>query len=114
MPLSALAEPARLDLKIVQGDSFSREIELKENGAAVPLTGYTAKAQIRDHERGKLLAEFGAAVDEPNGKITLTLDEAETRAIKKSGKWDLELRLDADNHHTIVQGEVVLIPDVTK
>lgn len=115
MPLSDLTEPARLDLKLVAGDSFTRTIRLQEQGGtAIDLTGLTGRAQIRDRPKGKLLAEFTVAIPTPaNGEVVFSLDTTQTRALPGKGVWDLELDGGATNTHTIVSGEVCVTPDVT-
>jgi hypothetical protein len=115
MPLSDLTEPARLDLKLVAGDSFSRTVRLQEqNGDPIDLTGLTGRAQIRDRPKGKLLAEFTVTIPTPtNGEITFSLDTTQTRALPGAGVWDLELDGGTTNTHTIVSGDVKVIPDVT-
>lgn len=115
MPLSDLTEPARLDLRFVAGDSFSRTIALKdENGDPIDLTGLTGRAQIRNRPNGDLLADFTVSIPTPaNGEITFSLDTTQTRALPGKGVWDLELDGGATNTHTIVSGDVKVIPDVT-
>lgn len=115
MPLSDLTEPARLDLKIVSGDSFTRTIRLQEQGGApIDLTGLTGRAQIRDRPKGKLLAEFTVDIPTPtNGEVTFSLDTTQTRDLPGKGVWDLELDGGPTNTHTIVSGEVCVLPDVT-
>ena len=115
MALSDLTEPARLDLKLVAGDSFRRSIVLKSSdGTPIDLTGLTARAQIRDRPAGKLLADITTTVDAPTtGEIVLTLTTVQTRALNSHGVWDLELDGGVSNTHTIVGGEVRVLPDVT-
>ena len=72
------------------------------------------QTQIRDRPKGKLLAEFTVTIPIPtNGEVIFSLDTAQTRALPGKGVWDLELDGGATNTHTIVNGEVCVIPDVT-
>ena len=114
MPLSDLTEPARLDLKFVSGDSFSRTILIKDENGPIDLTGLTGRAQIRDRPNGTLLAEFTVTIPTPlTGEVVFSLTTAQTRALPGKGVWDLELDGGLNNTHTIVTGAVCVIPDVT-
>lgn len=113
MPLSALSEPARLDLKIVTGDSFSRTLRFLSDGAPVDLTGYTGRAQVRDRPAGKLLATFTVTIPTPtNGEVIIALDTTATRGLA-AGVWDLELDAGPTATHTVVQGAVKVLADIT-
>lgn len=114
MPLQDLSEPARVDLKMVAGDSFSKEFRLREqDGTAIDLTGLTGRAQVRDRPGGELLAEFTVGPLDATGVVTISLTTAQTRALPGKGVWDLELDGGATNTKTIVQGDVKVIPDIT-
>lgn len=115
MPLADLTQPAKLDLTIVSGDSFSREIILEENdGTPIDLTAYAGYAQIRTRAGGALLADFTVVIDAPNGKVTISLTTTQTAALPGKGVWDLELNGGASNTHTVVTGCVCVLPDVTE
>ncbi len=114
MALSDLTEPAKLDLKIVAGDSFSRSILLTDENGAINLTGLTGRAQIRDRANGKLLGTFTVVIAAPlTGAVVFSLTTTETRALPGKGVWDLELDGGVTNTTTIVAGDVCVIPDVT-
>jgi hypothetical protein len=115
VPLSDLTEPARLDLKFVAGDSFARSIQLKEaDQTAIDLTGLVGRAQIRERPKGKLLADFAISIPTPtNGEVFFSLTATQTRALPGDGVWDLELDGGDTNTHTVVSGNVKVIPDVT-
>ena len=115
MPLEDLTQPAKLDLTIVSGDSFSREIIVEENdGTPIDLTGLTGYAQIRTRAGGGLLADFTVVIVPLEGKITISLDTTQTAALPGKGVWDLELNGGATNTHTIVTGCICVLPDVTE
>ena len=55
MSLYAIEEPATLDITVVVGNSFNREIQLcDDDGTAIPLSGMAACAQIIDEEEDKI------------------------------------------------------------
>ena len=115
MPLADLTQPAKLDLTIVSGDSFSREIIIEESdGTPIDLAAYTGYAEIRTRPGGDLLATFTVVIDAPLGKVTISLTTTQTAALPGKGVWDLELNGGATNTHTIVTGVVCVLPDVTE
>ncbi len=116
MSLADLTTPATKNLNVVRGDSFRKEIVVKESGTPIVLTGWTPKAQIRDRPNGRLLAEFDvSSSDLPNGQIVLALTDTQTVSLWCSeGVWDLEIRQDASSHHTLLTGVVTFFPDVTR
>lgn len=62
----------RLDLTIRQGETWSLTYTKKDSaGAAVDLTGYTARAAIRDRVGGSLEAYLSTGTDADGGTITL-------------------------------------------
>jgi hypothetical protein len=112
MSLSAIEEPEVLDITVVVGNSFNREIELCDDaGAPVDLTGKTACAQIYDVEDDRLLAEFTIPALGSDGKIPLILRVSESLKLDcvSSASWSLTV-FDTDNPEadttTILYGKV--------
>lgn len=64
---------------------------LKAGGVAVNLTGYTVLASIwRNEKRTEKLTDLTVSyVNRATGSIKLSLSRAQTRAITRSGFWDL-------------------------
>ena len=99
MPLSAIEEPEVLDITVVVGNSFNREIELCDDaGSPVDLTGKGACAQIYDVEDNRLLAEFTIPALGSDGKIPLTLRVSESMKLDcvSTASWALTV-FDIDN-----------------
>lgn len=62
----------RADLVIRQGETWSFVWTKKDSaGAAVNLTGYTARASVKDRYNGALQAYFSTGADANGGTITL-------------------------------------------
>ena len=72
-------EPVRKDLLCYKGQTYRQNLYFKQNGEVYPLTGITAKAEIRPRENSEVLtAELDVSVAEEEGKITLFMDAATT------------------------------------
>ena len=89
-------EPARHDLIIYRDRDFSQAFIFKDDdGVIINLTGYAAKAQVRPTKNSStLIVEFTTAIVAAQGRITMTLTDAQALAISESyskGWWDLVL-----------------------
>ena len=118
MPLSDLSEPAKLDLVIVAGDSFTRTLVIQDSTLVpINLTGLTGRAQIRARSGSALLEAFTVTIASPTtGEVTFALTATQTRALSataSSAKWDLELDGGDTNTHTILTGSITITPDIT-
>jgi hypothetical protein len=110
------------NLNIEQGATFTRTITWKDStGAAVNLTGYTARMQIRERVDSatalvSLTQASGIALGGSAGTITLTITSALTDALPnmKKGVYDLELVSSGGIVTRLIQGEVVVSPQVTR
>lgn len=114
-----------LDLEILQGDTFRWIINIQDaTGAALDLTGYTVRGQLRKSYSDLTDTEtFTVAYTTPRttGQVILTLSALETAAIAKgSYKYDVELEAD-DNAtendaevHKLYRGSAVVLPEATK
>lgn len=103
------------DITIYQGADYSQVFQLfqPDGVSPYPLTGYTAKAQIRNNagDTGDPLAEFATEVDGPTGKVTLTLTEVQTAALTKNAAYDVFLI--GPEHVLFLQGAVTVDKRVT-
>jgi hypothetical protein len=114
-------QPGSLDFLMPKGSTFSRTLTWKVSGSAVNLTNYTARMQARTShisgtavltlttENGKIT--LGGAA----GTITLNLTATETAAItQQSLAYDLELVSAGGVVTRLVEGQIVLTPEVTR
>jgi hypothetical protein len=116
MALSDIARPAKHDLTVVCGDSFSRTFTVRDSaGAAIDLTGFVGRAQVRDRAGGALLADFLVTIAAPTtGVIVISLRSSQTYALPSiGGVWDLELDGGETATHTLIGGRVVVQMGVT-
>jgi len=121
-----------LDIDLEQGVTWDYTLTVYEydednpptyEGDIRPLTGYTARAQIR---KKKSTADYQIDLTTENGGITLggalgtidlhiTAEQAED--LTSSGLWDLELVITIDGEETVerlVEGTVTLSKEVTR
>lgn len=113
------------DIIVEQGDDHTEQFEYVDNeGTPIPLTGFEAKLQVRQHRLIKnktpvLLtwSSEGATpeitIDEAAGIITIEVSSAATRAITFSeGEYDL-LLIDGDTVERLVEGKFTVKPSIT-
>jgi hypothetical protein len=110
-----------LDLSIEQGATYNLVLTWQINGTAVNLTNYTARLQARvDVEDSEVILSLTTA----NGGITLggalgtiSLDQTATQtALLPAGTYvyDLELIAGGGTVTRLVQGELIVSPEVTR
>lgn len=111
---------ARYDLTIEQGATFALVMFYQDDaGAAVDLTGYTARMQLRKtdhtgHTELELTTENGRiAIDGARGQISLSIAAADTTALVNSGVYDLEI-VQGATVQRILEGSYTVSPEVTR
>ena len=109
--------PPRHDLTLYKGQSFSQPIvfKYKKTKEPVPLTGITAKAEIRPSFNSEILiAEFDIAMTPAEGRVVLSLDP-ETSASIADGfyEWDLKMTDENDDVAYYVRGQFIVTGRVT-
>jgi hypothetical protein len=90
---------ASYDFVLEQGTTLNKSFVWKSSdGIVIPLTGYTARMQVRTSQSSpdillSLSTSDGTIVITPNdGKVTLSLTPTATSAITwRRGKYDLEI-----------------------
>jgi len=114
-------QPGSLDFLMPKGSTFSRTLTWKVSGSAVNLTNYTARMQARtSHISGTVVLDLTTANSKITlggtaGTITLTLSATDTAAITQSSlAYDLELVSAGGVVTRLVEGQIVLTPEVTR
>lgn len=105
-----------------QGSTFQRVIEIKDtDGTVFPLTGYTARMQIRREVDAtstiiELTTENGRIVVYTSlGAIELKLSASETAGMARGGYYDLEIIKTATGEvQKVLRGEFRLEKEVTR
>lgn len=107
------------NLTIDQGSDFVFDLVVSESGAIKDLTGYSARSHIRSKRTSSTLAaEFLCEVVTPtvNGVVKMTLTNSTSSAMVPGlYYYDLEIYT-AGNAivKRILQGEIILTPEVTR
>ena len=100
------------DIVLYQGDSWSSEFDF-----SFDITGLTWKAQVRTYPGApSLYATFTVTVtDGAAGKLTLSLDNSETKYMPARAFWDLQATSNEDPTYeqTYLRGQVFTIQEVT-
>jgi hypothetical protein len=114
-------QPGSLDFLMPKGSTFSRTLTWKISGSAVNLTDYTARMQARASVTSATVvldlttANGKITLGGTAGTITLTLSAAETAAVtQQSLAYDLELVSAGGVVTRLVEGQIVLTPEVTR
>jgi hypothetical protein len=110
------------NINIEQGATFTRTITWKDSaGAAINLTGYTARMQIRERVESStalvsLTSSSGITLGGAAGTVVITITATQTDALPnmKKGVYDLELVSAGGIVTRLLQGEVVVSPQVTR
>lgn len=113
---------ARYDFEIEQGTTFVLAFSWKdEAGTPIPLTGYTARMQVRHSVSAEeVLLDLTTendrlVIDELNGRVTIVLDPVVTAAITwRKGMYDLELVSPTGGVKRLVEGAVTVSREVTR
>jgi hypothetical protein len=116
----------KYDIEIKQGSVFRRSITYKDStGALVNLTGYTARMQVRPKYTSvdKLVditsspsGHGSITLGGVAGTIVILIHSAHTATLDAPAKavWDLELVEPGGEADRILEGAVVITPEVTK
>ena len=109
------------NFEVDQNATFSFIVEYKDsNGAAINLTGASAKMQIRDTKGGSKLAvtltspSGGITIDAPNGKLTVKMTPTQTNKLfYPKSSYDLMLTDSNSNKIKLLEGFMTLSRSVT-
>lgn len=115
-----VTQTGKLDLEVGQGATFNPTFTWKIDGAAVNLTGYTARMTARDTYGGtswfSLTTENGGiSLGGSAGTITLNLSASTSAALTApaQGVYDLELVSGGGVVRRLLAGQVTVTPEVT-
>lgn len=119
MSAPTLPDPLLID----QGATWTAQVAWKAStGAAVPLTGYTARMQLRtSHQATTTVLDLSTStgelvIDESGGTVTATVAPAVTAALEapSQGVWDLVLTSPSGVVTRLLQGRYQITPRVTR
>ena len=122
----------RYDITVEQGATFDLPLRYKTPaGAAVNLTGYTARMQVREAPATAVFVEFNSTLtangfifltgpaqdreDGANGNVRIYLTAANSAAMPRfAGRYDLELRDTAGYVTRLIEGQFRVEPEITR
>ncbi len=114
-------KPGNYDITIYQGASFSQVFTWKdENGAAINLTGYTARLKVRPAiDSSTVLISLadgsGITLGGAAGTITVSISATDTAALTAMlGVYDLELISGSGAVTRLLQGNLIISNEVTR
>lgn len=113
-------DPAKYNFKIWKGVTKRLTLRWRDaEGTLVPLTGYTAKMQVRNRAGGNVLIELSTA----NGRIALTSPgiielyipaNSSNDILQTSGPYDLKVYPPGGDELMIIIGTVTFVTTVTE
>lgn len=103
---------------INQGADFSMALKASENGAAKPLAGYSARAQLRPKRNSTALSgEFSCPITNPSeGELTVKMSNSVTKDLTP-GIYYYDLELYTLNDGTVIrllEGKATVTAEVTR
>lgn len=109
------------NFEVDQNATFTFIVEYKDNtGAAINLTGASAKLQVRDTKGGSKLAftltspSGGITIDAPNGKLTVRMTPTQTNKLfYPKSAYDLMLTDSNSVKTKLIEGFLTLSRSVT-
>ena len=104
--------PAKYDLSIWVGNTWSQAFVLKQDGAAFDLTGKTLNCRVAHGGGTGEIFPTVTITDQTAGAFTLSLTDVQTRTIKLRApaiQYEIELRPD---NKTVLYGNVNLLGGV--
>jgi hypothetical protein len=109
---------AKANIVIDQGADFSTTVTVADDsGAAIDLTGYTARGQIRKHYTSETAIDFTISFESPrsDGQVTLSLTNSQTGAME-AGRfvYDAEVISASGIVTRLVEGIATVTPQVTR
>jgi len=115
-------EPAKLDLEIYQGSTFTKVFQWKLDGTGVDISGATFIGQARiSAPSDEVVIEFSTTEgtvtieNATDGKFKLKLEEDFTEGLDPNIdlEYDLKINLNQDTY-TLLYGEITITPTTTK
>lgn len=113
--------PGNHDIIMPKGSTFTKTFTYKIGNNPVNLTGYTARMQGRQsHTSSSAVLDLTTANSKivlggTAGTITLSLSAAETAAVTQSSLvYDLELVSGGGEVTRLLEGSIILTPEVTR
>lgn len=112
--------PGLLDLTCPQGATFAQVFTWKVGGAAVDLSSFTGRLQVRTRHSSpsplvSITSNNGITLGGAAGTVTVELPTSTTTALP-AGEWRYDLELEAPNGtvYRLLEGAFTVTPEVTR
>jgi hypothetical protein len=114
-PLNSGAMPKNYDMVIYKGDYVELFITLKDPlGAAINLSGFTPKAQLKANYEGPMIKEFACALTATVGQVRIYLSSSVSSSLIPGDYiWDFQITSSGLETRTYLAGDVVVNKEVT-
>lgn len=111
-----MIKPVRHDLTCYRGQTFLQQIYYKRSDQPWPLTGLTAKVEIRPSENStRITKQMDCTVYDDVGMIELSMNAAETAQLQPGFYvWDLKTTDESDNVIYWLKGQFIVTGRVTE
>jgi len=112
--------PVACDIKVTRGDSPIIPITVQtSDGTVIDVTGSTSVLTVDPSEEptddtNNLFSVAGSVVDGPNGRIDFQPTEANLDLDNTSRFYDVEVLLSTGERRTVLKGEFIVDPDISK
>lgn len=113
-------EPARWNIRVRQGTSYSLPFTVDDDGVLWNLTGWTARMQVRPFTEStktilSLTDTAGITLGGVAGSVTVALTNVQTSALPVgTHKYDLELVSPGGLVYPLLEGKFRVDPEVTR
>lgn len=113
--LNSDAMPINVDLELYKGDYVELFVVVKDDAnVAINLTGYTARASLKNNFSDSTPIDFDCAVTGITGQVRIYMSSAvSSTLVAGSYIWDFEIINDDDDSRTYLAGDVVVNDEVT-
>ncbi len=114
------------DIEMDQGASFDLEVQYTDPaGTAIDLTGYTARMQIRrniadvEPDTAPILAltsspAAGLTLTTSTGTVAIAITDEQTQELDGTYVYDLEIESGPGKVTRLIEGTILLKPEVTR
>lgn len=113
--------PARLDVDVYRGDTLTLRVQIRAHGRPVDISAmengsaWSFEGHVKNRVDGVLLGEWDIeVVSAVLGLLRLQLSADMTQVLPDVSVWDLQSVDRAGRVRTLLRGEIVAVPDVTR
>jgi hypothetical protein len=111
--------PQEIDICRVRGDTFPFTVQIRQNGTAVDITGYTVVMTVNrqstpSNTDRQLFQSTGVINDGPSGQVVFTLTPTQANQTPGDYFYDMQYTDGGGFVRTFVKGAYQVVQDITK